>query len=126
MDQIKFVRAMKARRLLGITIVSHNHVCSGIGFTGTYKHVYGANIREEITDATVLAIAEELKAMQSASRLIVGKFFYASMNFGETKMKVEIFYDEQFAGQDYKKEIHEQFLGLMRRFTEWMEEKEAV
>lgn len=111
MDQLKFVRAMKARQLLGITIVSFNHVCSGVGFTGTYKHVYGTNIREEITDATVLAIADDLKAMQSASRLIVGKFFYATMNIGYEKMTAEIFYDEQFAGEDYKREIHEQFLG---------------
>ena len=94
----------------------------GAGFIGTYKHIPGNNMRDKLTDATIIAIADELIAMQSASRLLVGKFFFASMNNSEGKMVAEIFYDEQFAGQSYKLEIKEPFLALMRRFAEWLTE----
>lgn len=122
MDQLLFVRTMKARRLLGITIASQNQVWrSPIGFVGTYRHVMGVKIKEEfVEDATLLAIAEELFSLQSASRLLVGQFFYASMNHSGGAMSLELFYNDQFIGKEFKREIHPKFLALMKRFTEWM------
>lgn len=121
MDQLLFVRTMKARRLLGITIASQNQVWrSPIGFVGTYRHVIGVKIKEEFAqDATLLAIAEELFSLQSASRLLTGQFFYASMNHSGA-MSLELFYNDQFTGEEFKREIHPKFLALMQRFTEWM------
>lgn len=120
MDQLLFMRSMKGRRLLGITIPTFNLAWS-YGFTGTYKHVMGVRIKEEFAeDATLLAIAEELMALQGFSRLLVGKFFYSSINCVGKTIRVEIFYDEQFAGEEHKQEIHDKFLALMQRFSDWM------
>lgn len=112
---------MKARRVLGITISTFNLAWS-YGFTGTYKHVMGVKMKEELADedATLLAIAEELMALQGFSRLLVGKFFYSSINCVGKTLRVEIFYDEQFAGLEHKQEIHDKFLALMQRFSDWM------
>lgn len=126
MDQLLFVRTMKARRLLGITIASFNLVWND-GFIGTYKHVMGVKVKEEFAhDAVLLAIAEELMALQAFSRLLVGKFFYSSINFVGKILTAEIFYDEQFAGEEHKQEIHDKFLALMQRFSNWMNRTEEA
>lgn len=98
--------------------LSHRQVY-GNSFIGTYKHVLGIDLKE-LPDPIVRAIAEELLVMQAASRLIVGKFFYASMNLTEMGQRAELFYDERDTGEDYKKEIHARFVVQMQRFAEWL------
>lgn len=118
MDFERFEKNMKVGRRLGITIASNLNVY-GHSFIGTYKHLMGMDLKE-FNDPIVRAIAEELLVMQAASRLIVGKFFYASMNLTEMGQRAELFYDERDVGEDYKKEIHAQFVVLMQRFAEWL------
>lgn len=110
--------------MLGIFIATPQQIVQE-GFTGTYRHVFGGISRDYFPDPVVIAIADELLSMQSASRLIVGEFFYATLNLGDSGkgwgMRAEIFYNQQFLGLEYKeKEIHDKFVKLMMRFTQWM------
>ncbi len=117
-----FESKMQFGRKLGFSIPSASLVWS-YGIIGTYKHAMGVRIKEEFAhDPVLLAIAEELYALQGRSRLMIGKFFYASLNVLGSGQGAELFYDNQFEGQDHLKELHPLFLAILSRFTAWLQD----
>lgn len=120
MDNAVLRHKMELGKRLGFNIPSENLVWRS-GIICIYKHVMGVSFKEEFaSEPKLLAIAEELMALQGMSRLLVGKFFYASINFIDKTQFAELFYDEQFVGEEQKKEIHPKFIALIWRFTEWL------
>jgi hypothetical protein len=65
--------------------------------------------------------------MQGAARLIMGKFFYASINVGDGAPRIDIFVNEQGFGEDYiEKEIRPQLTKIIARFHQWILNDKAL
>ncbi len=126
MTEEQFNYKMQFARPMGINIASKNLVWT-TGFIGTYKHIFGVKVDEVFAeDAVIHRIAGELLALQGASRLLVGKFFHASINFMGGTFYIETFYDEQGVGVEYRKELDPKFIQLMHRLTWWLNDKSVV